>query len=194
MPVKNLEIENLRNGVKGAYEHLYREYYSMLYHLAYQYLEDVDEAKEIVQNAFLKLWEIKKQLQDNSNLKNYLFTLVKNSSLNQIKRKQMINTHNDIIRQKELDLQYESLSLMTYDYMEIQQLKAQIDSAVEDLPDHCRKVFCMSRYDGLKNKEIASKLNISEKTVEAHMTKALKTLRVSLKDYLTTALFIKFFL
>ena len=189
----NLEIVNLRNGVKETYRHLYHQYYSMLFNLAYQYLDDTDDAKEIVQNAFLKLWEIKGQLKDNSNLKNYLYTLVKNGCLNQIKRKQIVNNHNNNIKQRELELQYESLSRMSFDYMEIEELKDKIEEAVSNLPEHCRKVFCMSRYEGFKNTEIAEKLSISEKTVEAHMTKALKRLRVSLKDYLSLLLFINFF-
>jgi RNA polymerase sigma-70 factor (ECF subfamily) len=188
----NLEIVNLRNGVKETYRHLYHQYYSMLFNLAYQYLDDADDAKEIVQNAFLKLWEIKGQLKDNSNLKNYLYTLVKNGCLNQIKRKQIVNNHNNNIKQRELELQYESLSRMSFDYMEIEELKNKIEEAVSNLPEHCRKVFCMSRYEGFKNTEIAEKLNISEKTVEAHMTKALKSLRVALKDYLPLLISILF--
>ncbi|WP_159520260.1 RNA polymerase sigma-70 factor [Sunxiuqinia indica] len=188
----NLEIVNLRNGVKETYRHLYHQYYSMLFNLAYQYLDDGDDAKEIVQNAFLKLWEIKGQLKDNSNLKNYLYTLVKNGCLNQIKRNQIVNNHNNNIKHRELELQYESLSRMSFDYMEIEELKTKIEEAVSNLPEHCRKVFCMSRYEGFKNTEIAEKLNISEKTVEAHMTKALKSLRVALKDYLPLLISILF--
>ena len=80
--------------------------------------------------------------------------------------------------------QYESLSRISDNYMELNELKEKIDIAVRQLPEHCRIVFEMSRFDELKNREIAGKLGISQKTVEAHLTKALKILRVDLKDYL----------
>ena len=187
-------IEQLKNGEKAAFKQVYRDYYGMLFNLGVQYLCDEDEAREVVQNAYLKLWEVRTQINDNSNIRNYLFTLVKNSSLNQLKRRQLILNHNENIRRKELEYQFEALHRLSYDYMEFEELKEKIDVVVDKLPSHCKNVFCMSRYDGLRNSEIASQLNISEKTVEAHITKALKILRVELKNYLSLAVFLHLFL
>ena len=183
-------IAQLKKGEKAAFRQIYYNYYGMLYNLGVQYLSDNDEAREVVQNAFLKLWEIRTQINDNSNIRNYLFTLVKNSCLNQIKRRQLILNHNEKIRRKELDYHYESLHRLNFDYMEFKELKEKIDEAIEKLPGHCKKVFSMSRFEGLRNSEIAEQLEISEKTVEAHMTKALKILRVELAQYLSILLFL----
>lgn len=166
----------------------------MLYNLGFQYVENEDEAHGLVQNAYLKLWEIKAQINENSNIRNYLFTLVKNSSLNLLKRKQLVLGHHENIRRKELEYQYEALNRLSFDYLEYEELKSKITEAVENLPVHCKRVFSMSRYEGLKNSEIASQLNISEKTVEAHITKALKILRAELQYYLSLSAFIHLFL
>ena len=80
--------------------------------------------------------------------------------------------------------QYESLSRLGDDYLEFDELKDKIDLAIRNLPEHCRVVFEMSRIEDLKNREIAEKLGVTQKTVEAHLTKALKILRNELKDYL----------
>ena len=80
--------------------------------------------------------------------------------------------------------QYESLSRMGDDYLEFDELKHKIDLAIQNLPEHCRVVFEFSRFENLKNREIAEKLGVTQKTVEAHLTKALKILRNELKDYL----------
>ena len=190
MPNGKHFIERIKSGEKAAFKKVYDENFVLLFNLGLQYLEDQDEAREVVQNAFLKLWEVRTDIHADSNLRNYLFTLVKNSCLNQLKRKQLIINHHEKIRRKELDYQYESLQRLAYDYMEYNELKDKIDEAIEQLPDHCKRVFCLSRFDGLKNSEIAIQLEISEKTVEAHITKALKILRVELKQYLSILFFL----
>jgi len=82
------------------------------------------------------------------------------------------------------DVLSESLSRIGENYLEFNELKEKIDLAIKNLPEHCRVVFEMSRFEDLKNREIEEKLGISQKTVEAHLTKALKILRNDLKDYL----------
>lgn len=169
-----------RNGFKD----IFQEYFQPLCHLSLHYLEDKEEAKEVVQNAFMKLWEIRMELDVNSNIRNFLFTIVKNNCLNSLKRKQILLKHHEKIIWMELHYQYESLSRIGDDYMEIKELKLKIDLAIKNLPEHVRIVFEMSRLEELKNREIAEKLGITLKTVEAHLTKALKILRNDLKDYL----------
>lgn len=163
---------------------IFNNYYQPLCHLSQHYLEDEDEAKGVVQEAFVKLWELRQDLNQESNLRNFLFTLVKNNCLNIIKRRQILLKHHEQIRWMEMHYQYESLSRMGDDYLEFDELKEKIDLAIQNLPEHCRVVFEMSRFEDLKNREIAEKLGISQKTVEAHLTKALKILRKDLKDYL----------
>jgi len=178
-PQLGLFIDN-----KNGFKDIFQEYFEPLSHLSFHYLEDKDEAKEVVQNAFVKLWEIRKELNEDSNIRNFLFTLVKNNCLNYLKRKQILLKHHEKIKWMELHYQYESLSRIGNDYMEIKELKGKIDLAIKNLPEHCRIVFEMSRFEDFKNREIAEKLGVTLKTVEAHLTRALKILRNDLKDYL----------
>jgi len=177
-------ISKLSNDDKNSFKAIFNEYYQPLCHLSEHYLEDKDEAKEVVQDAFLKLWEIRHDLNPDSNLRNFLFTLVKNNCLNILKRRQILLKHHEKIRWIEMHYQYESLSRLDDDYLEFNELKDKIDLAIRNLPDHCRIVFEMSRFEDLKNREIAEKLGVTQKTVEAHLTKAIKILRLELKDYL----------
>jgi len=176
-------IRLLKND-KNSFKNIFNDYYKQLCHLSLHYLEDKDESKGVVQDAFVKLWEIRNELNADSNLRNFLFTLVKNDCLNILKRRQILLKHHENIKWMEMHYQYESLTRIGDDYLEIKELKEKIDLAVKNLPDHCLAVFEMSRYDELKNREIAEKLGVTQKTVEAHLTKALKILRNELKDYL----------
>lgn len=169
---------------KKAFKEIFSNYYQPLCHLSSYYLQNKDEAEGVVQEAFIKLWEVRHELTPDSNLKNFLFTLVKNNCLNILKRQQILLKHHDKIRKTEIRYQLESLNRITDDYLEFKEVKEKIDVAVKKLPEHCREVFEMSRYTEMKNREIAKKLGISQKAVEARMTKALKILRNELKDYL----------
>jgi RNA polymerase sigma-70 factor (ECF subfamily) len=178
------QIIGLANDDKNSFKIIFRKLYQPLCYLSLQYLADEDEAKEVVQGAFLKLWETRHELSHESNLRNFLFTIVKNNCLNILKHRQILLKHHNEIRSLELHYQYESLSRMDFDSMEIDELKEKIDAAIRNLPEHCRVVFEMSRYEDLKNREIAEKLGVTQKTIEAHLTKALKILRNDLIDYL----------
>ncbi len=167
--------EILING-KDGFKHIFQQFFQPLYHLSSHYLEDHDEAKEVVQDAFVKLWEVRQNLDENSNIRNFLFTLVKNNCLNLLKRKQLLVKHHEKLKWMEMHYQYESLSRMGDDYLEFNELKDKIDLAIQNLPEHCRVVFELSRFEDLKYREIAEKLGVTQKTVEAHLTKALKIL------------------
>ena len=169
---------------KYSFKVIFNNFYQPLCHLSQHYLEDEDEAKGAVQEAFVKLWEVRNELNPGSNLRNFLFTLVKNNCLNILNRRRILLKHHEKIRWMEMHYQYESLSRLGDNYMEFNELKEKIDLAIQNLPEHCRAVFEMSRFEDLKNREIAEKLGVTQKTVEAHLTKALKILRNDLKEYL----------
>lgn len=178
------QILQLKKDDKNSFKLIFNNFYHPLCHLSIHYLEDEDEAKGVVQEAFVKLWEIRHELNPDSNLRNFLFTLVKNNCLNILTRRQLLLKHHEKIRWMEMHYQYESLSRIGDNYLEFNELKDKIDEAIRKLPDHCRVVFEMSRFQDLKNREIGEKLGVTQKTVEAHLTKALKILRNELKDYL----------
>ncbi len=188
------ELNLLFGTNKNSFKKLFNSYYQPLCHLGRHYLGDEEEAKTVVQEAFVKLWEVRYELESGSNIQNYLFTLVKNNCLNILKRRQILLKHHEKIREKELRYQYESLNRISDDYLEFKELKEKIDAAIKNLPEHLRVVFELSRFKDMKNREIALELEISQKTVEARMTKALKILREELKDYLPFILILPNFL
>lgn len=188
------ELNLLFGTNKNSFKKLFNSYYQPLCHLGRHYLGDEDEAKTVVQEAFVKLWEVRHELESGSNIQNYLFTLVKNNCLNILKRRQILLKHHEKIREKELRYQYESLNRISDDYLEFKELKEKIDAAVNNLPEHLRVVFELSRFKDMKNREIALELEISQKTVEARITKALKILREELKDYLPLIMILPNFL
>ncbi len=165
---------------KDIFEELFKTHFKPLCGFANKYLKDVDLAKEIVHDVFVKLWEKREQIDMNKAVKSYLYTAVNNKSLNHIRdNKKFVNS--DYIIENETDWNY-SDNLVE---LEIQE---KITATLDSLPPKCREVFKLSRYENLKYKQIAERLNISVKTVESHMSKALKALRKNLSEYLTSLL------
>lgn len=185
MQQNTLLIKQLKSGSKSAFNSIYHEYYEMLLYVSLQYVSDREEAKEAVQEAFVKLWENRATLKETANIRNFLYTIVKNNSLNVLKKQEVILRSHENIRWMESHYNYEAMSRLGFDSIEFKELKQKVDEAIENLPEHCRVVFKMSRFNQLKNREIAQKLNVSEKTVEAHMTKAMRLLKGELKPYLS---------
>lgn len=150
------------------------------------FLKDKDQVEELVQDVFVKLWEKRDQLQIQTSLKSYLYTSVKNSILNYIKSQKVRSSYANEMQQQE-----EPTYLSVDDFENIE-LQNRIENLVNAMPTERLKVFKLSRYEGLKYKEIAQKLGISIKTVENQMGKALKYLRENLADVIV--LFVSYFL
>ncbi len=181
----------LKKGSREVFQQVFDEYYEMLLHISMQYLSEED-AKEAVQEAFLKLWENRKQVKEDANIRNFLFTIVKNNCLNMIKRQQVALKNKAPLMWIEMHYEYEAIAKLDYTNLEFEELKERVENAVERLPGQCKTVFMLSRYRHLKNSEIALELGVTEKTVEAHITKALKILRHDLKDYLPILIVLNF--
>ncbi len=175
----------LKEGDVTAFEMFFKTYYQPLCNYAYTFIQDRDEAEEIVQSAFLSVWEKKDSLDIKTSLKSYLYTMVRNTSLNVIKHEK--------IKQKYVG---EALAIDERSHEGVAQavlsseLEERIHLAMEVLPEQCRLVFKLSRFEELKYAEIAAQLQISVKTVENHMGKALKIMREQLKDYLPVVLIV----
>lgn len=173
-------IKALREGEHLAYEQLFDNYYDALCRYAYSILRDMDEAEDIVQKTFCKLWDQREALDIQSSIKSYLYRMVHNESLNKAQQHKNRQEHN---------LNYLSYTDQSPDtvseHMAASELQTAIDKALDGLPAQCRKVFEMSRVQQLSYAEIAKELSISTNTVENHVSKALKLLRVDLKEFLT---------
>ena len=178
------DINLLQKGDNTEFEKIYLEFFDVLYALGVQYTSDKLIAEGIVQDTFLKLWEVREDLLPHTNVRNFLYTLTKNMCLNHLREQKTVWKHFNRIKYHEYDYAIESLNRIGDNYLEFEELSNKVELAIEKLPDELKIVFKMSRFEYLKYREIAEKLQISEKTVEARMTKALKFLRKELKDYL----------
>lgn len=175
----NQLLETLKAGDITAFEMLFRTYYQPLCNYAFTFVQDHDEAEEIVQSTFLQVWEKKHVLEIRTGVKPYLYAMVRNACLNVIKHEKVKQQHIAVqMATGERSVESVSRSVMA------SELEAKIYNAMEALPEQCRLVFKLSRFEELKYAEIAQQLDISVKTVENHMGKALRIMREQLKDYL----------
>ncbi|WP_236849098.1 RNA polymerase sigma-70 factor [Chryseolinea soli] len=158
---------------------LFRTYYQPLCNYAYTFVQDRDEAEEIVQSTFLNVWEKRDNLSIHTGVKPYLYAMVRNASLNVLKHEKIKQQHVTM----EMAVAERSVESVTRTVM-ASELETKIYKAMDKLPEQCRLVFKLSRFEELKYSEIAEQLNISIKTVENQMGKALKIMRDQLKDYL----------
>lgn len=162
-----------------AFEMLFRTYYQPLCHYAYSFLQDKEDAEEIVQSTFLMVWEKRDTLAIRTSVRPYLYAMVRNACLNVLKHQKIKQKHAGEA-QAMADRSHDPVTQTVAS----NELEYKIKVALEELPEQCRIVFKLSRFEELKYAEIADQLNISVKTVENHMGKALKIMREQLKDYL----------
>jgi RNA polymerase sigma-70 factor, ECF subfamily len=168
------DLESLKSGDIRAFERLFRHYYPLLVAFAIRYVNDREAAREIVQDFFVKLFERRQSLIIETSVKSYLYRSVHNYCINHINQKAIHDRH---IRNLELDREVTEDPDSAIRNSELQQ---RIHDVVEQLPSKCRKIFRMNRYEGLKNEEIAEALNLSKRTVETQISKALRILRAKL--------------
>lgn len=164
----------LKQGDHAAFTAIYNRYWNTLMAIAYNHIKDKSAAQEIVQELFVGVWNRRGQLEIQT-LKSYLATAVKFSLFKHIERER---------RRRDIENKEYKLNSYADDEQKIEAkfLQEYINGQVERLPEKCRLVFNYSRVEGLSIPEIAKEMNISEKTVEGHLTKGLKTIKMNLKD------------
>jgi len=177
-------IERVQRGDEIAFELLFRFYYSGLVIYATQFTIDKNEAEEIVQDFFVCLWQKHSSIKSFDSLKNYCFSSVRNRSLNVLKHKKVKSRYIEELK----SLSTSENIIYNPDLYIVSELQQKIEETMELLPARCREIFIMSRIKGLKNEEIASKLNLSKRTVETQISNAIKVMKVGLKDYLSILL------
>jgi len=178
----------IQSDSEQAVKRLFDEHFHHLVLSAFRYLNDFDQAKDIVQDVFVKVWQNFEQVRHMADLKGYLYKAVRNSSINFLKHLE--------VREKfvtDFEMSGFSKAKSHEDFLTEEETKTSVHQAVNKLPDHWREAFVLSKYDNLKYHEIACEMNISQKTVEKYISRALQFLRGELKDLLITiVLFLKF--
>ncbi len=179
-------ISGLKNGNPKAYSFMVDAYYNRLCTYAFELVNDHDSAKDIVQNVFINIWRMRSKLKDDFTLKSYLYRSVYNQFLNQNRDKKLV---------VQLDKKYiDALSQVVEEESEksLERLMKLVKQEIENLPPKCKNTFLLSKREGLSNIEIAEYLDISIKTVEAHMTKALAIIRKTVGGKMDGVLFLLF--
>ena len=182
--LKNKLVEKIIAGNHTAFEMLFKTYSQRLIYFSRRYVLDKQTAENIVQDVFLRIWQNKENLNPSKSIKSYLFTAVKNESLKQLR-------HLSVEKQQQENVSRLSVVELTPDEaIDKNELKGELNKAINDLPEKCREIFYMSRFDQLKYSEIADILGISIKTVETQMGRALKKLRGQLAHLISIILFL----
>ncbi|QGY43496.1 RNA polymerase sigma-70 factor [Maribellus comscasis] len=187
-PIKNLNAEQKR---LESFQELFFKYHGRLVLFANKFTEDIEVAQDLVQDAFLKLWEKSEHLSSVDSPKAYLFQAVRNSCINN-------QRHLHIKHSVKEELVYKLNSMERASYLKSddplgslfeKEIEEKVEKIIQSMPDKCRQVFLLSRREHFKNKQIAQKLSISEKMVEKHISKALALLRAGLSKHLGIVLF-----
>lgn len=170
-------IHSLQTGNIDDFEAIFNCYYASLVVYACRYVKETDTARDIVQDFFVRFYEKRQSVVIDTSLKSYLYRSIYHSCINFINQQNIRDKYLksiDLERMEEENLEDEINSV---------ELQQRIHKVIESLPSKCRRIFKMNRMEGLKNDEIASQLNLSKRTVETQISKALKILRNKLADY-----------
>lgn len=177
-------LQKLSKGDHLSFGFVFHIYYPRLYPFALHYLNDEDTAKDVVQDVFSAIWEDREKLAEVKNLSSWLYTLTKNHCLKKIDQLKVKQRHSDFLKYRQLHIIGLSLNELDTSPVIFDEMTRIVDRTLEKLSPQSRRIFELSRYGDKKNAEIASELNISVKTVEAGITRALKELRKALRHYL----------
>lgn len=191
----NLIIKQLQDGNEKVFEQIVREYWSRMFKFALIYTQNNETSQELVQDTFLVLWNNRAILKDNTNLITYLMVVLRNKCLNLLEQTRIRQLYIEEIDDETI---YQRANLYVLhdeasQIVESEDLHKAIERTLSKLPEKTREVFMLSRYDGLKNQQIAETKNISQKTVEYHISKALQILKEELpQDYWIWIFLIRF--
>lgn len=183
-------IRRLKKDDKSAVDELFNYYYPRLYHFSKSILKIEAEIDDILQEVFVKIWLNRYKINNAETFNSYIFTITKNEVLNLIRSNLKNQTFRDELFRRTVADEYQPQN-----QLEFEEIKAGIDKIVAGLPEKRQQVYILSRTDGQSNREIAQQLNISEKTVEDHITHAIKYIKICMIDIgIISILYFYFFL
>lgn len=171
------------------FEFIFKAYFPRLMAFAKKFVSDEDEAEDIIQGVFLKVWEKRKEIEEET-FQSYLFTLVRNACLNYLKHQQIVDSKSFVEEDisKIESLYYADFFSDPLHQTIFNEIQGEIEKVMESLPEQTQKVFRLSRFQGMKNSEIAQMLNISIRTIEKHNTRALHKLKTHLSNHYLIAI------
>ena len=181
-------VRKLKKGDISSFDRIYQQYYKKVYLFARGILKSHEDAENIVQEVFIKIWEKHKELDENQSFESFIYTISYNTSISLIRKKL---SEKSFLEEWFRRLENEKQVVNEADYND---LRERTNRLIDQLPERRRQVFRMSREEGLTYVEISEKLGISINTVENHMATSLKFLRQHLEDTLTVGLFFMLFL
>ena len=180
----NKELTKLiKEGNKSAYERLFKEYAPKIYHFSLSYLHNVADSEELVQDVFLKIWEKREMLDQSGNLKAFIYKVAINTIYDFIRRKNVEYAFKDYV-----EAHADNSSTNTWHEVIYNEMQGQLNNLIEQFPEQRKKIFKMSKQEGLTNDEIAKELNLSKRTVENQLYRAIAFLKENLKNESLTAL------
>ena len=179
--LSDLELTTLlKGGDHPAFAEIYKRYWKKLFTIAANKIDDFSEAEDIVQQIFVTIWERRSELEILSSLSSYLGVAVKYRVFKSLaKAARAAHYSSDEAVEEALEIADDS----TQQWLEFQEVRQRLSQLVATLPEKCRLVYQLSREQGYSQKQVADELNISEKTVQAHMNRAYKTLKTGLKSF-----------
>lgn len=177
---------------ENVFSGIYERYFPKLLRFSLFYVLSEEEAENIVQDIFEGIWNRMEILEGIRNMDAFLFTLIKNRCIDYLRNQLSINDKKHKLQEvvgKEYGFKLFSLQQIDETLLSVDEVETLLQNAIEKLPERCREIFLLSRIEGLKNREIAERLQLSVSTVENQMTIAIRKLKLELKDYLPFILF-----
>ncbi|MHB9011272.1 MAG: RNA polymerase sigma-70 factor [Ignavibacteriaceae bacterium] len=169
-------IDSLKDDDQNAFKEIYKRYWEKLYLFAYKIIKDKDICEDIIQEVFTDLW-IRRKEKEIGNISAYLYKAVKFQVFNQFRKMKLVDKH---VEEFDNFISQHNLA----EYIEYKDIYSRVETEIVKLPEQRRIIFQLSRDEGLSNKEIAQKLNISVQTVKNQISHALKSIRSSIKSWI----------
>ncbi|MBA7548347.1 hypothetical protein ES705_40799 [subsurface metagenome] len=181
---KNI-LSKIKHGDREVFRKLFETYYQRLTLYANSYVEDTSVSEDIVQDLFFHLWEKRTELAIFSSISSYLFRAVHNRSIQYLRHKRVTSDFNEKeqLKLKEVEILYNTSGDFTFSEIQLNEIESIVSKTYSSLPEKTKEIFRLSREDHRSYQKIADILKTNTKTVEYHISKTLKTLRMALKDY-----------
>ena len=179
-------LKEIKAGNEKAFDSLFIMYFIPLCAYATKFVDTRANAEDLVEDFFCDFWINRQKININTSIKSYLFRSVHNRGIDYVRRQKIRPDFVEHQNYSKTDKELLEPSTHAYTIANLisQEIIQELTSAIDSLPEQCKKVFCLSRFDGLKYEEISRQLNLSINTVKTQMSKALKYLRIKLEKYL----------